>query len=334
MPTNPVEVNYQTGRTLYYFRSKLTSAGAEFYNQDTDLYETYDVLNWLGYAIDLPEVSPGYYRSIPPALSLSVPATEIIYEVQDTGVGPQVSDAPAIANGSSQGVNIGTVNGHQTSIGASNPVTDLVIANIALNHIGQKKLTSLADLTESARTFNLIYEMCRDSVFRDCSWKFATVIETLVELTAETVTGWDYVYTMPDDSLFIRKVYSDTSNQFDLPFFNGSSQLIPKSNPRGEQFKVVYQTGLGLQVIVANFNPAYIEYTARMIDSTLFDPMFVEALTYKLASKLAIRLSGDASQGKEMEQRYLAAIADARKVNGVEDPLTNTERSSYIDARG
>lgn len=327
---NPIELNYQIGRQIYCFRSSLTSVTVQFFNTETEQYEEYNSANWEKYVITIPEVSPGYYRlageSIPLA-SLVILATELFYEVGDTDVGPQISDAPSIGNGNSQGVDIFAAEGNPPTEIFPNPTAAADICNLALQHLGQKTISAMDEETESARRCLRIYASTRDAVLRDASWGFACVIEALVELSSETVPGWGYVYEYPATCVFIRKVFSGYYDASD------TEGIIPVGNPENEPFKVVYLTGSNQKVIVTNSNPAYIEYTARVADPDLYDQLFVKAFAYRLAAELASILTGSDKKAQEMMQNYLVTISEAQKVNGIEDNVPDRHKCTFIEAR-
>jgi len=327
--TSPLELNYATGRTLYCIRASLLSGGSAYiYNTDTELYEAYNASNWTDYAITVSEVLPGYYRAAVPTGSLGTPATEIYFEQQ--GGSPATSDAPSIANGNSQGTNLVT----ETDDIGSNPGAIVEICNLALAHLGQKFISTLLDDTQSARLCNRIFENCRDEVLRGASWKFATVIVALTNLADESVVGWGYVYSFPNDCVFVRKVYADDSNNFELPFFSNSVPFaLPTTNPEGIEYRVIYQPDLGLPVIVTNINPSYIEYTGRVVDPNIYDALFKKALSYKLASELSPMLNGDTSQRDRLTQLYMATMSEAAKANGIEDGVPQRHKSAYLDVR-
>jgi hypothetical protein len=335
MAVGPVEFNYQTGRTLYYFRVSDVALTVQVWNNDTLAWEPYDPDNWADYAISIPETIPGFYRAIPPSGSLLVAATEIYYEVQDALVGPQVSDAPAIGNGNSQGVNIGSVGGDINDIPSLNPTVDLSIINLALTHIGQQTITTIDDANENARKSKAIFNFYRDSVLRDCSWNFAKVTAKLQENPLLSLIGsWQYVYELPISVLTIRKVFTLDDSLLSMPFFPGDpSNYAPDSNPKTQPFDKIYQSTVGVQSIVCNLSEAYIDYTCRITDSSQFDSQFVEALSYKLAAKLAMILCGDKDEAKDMEQMYQQTIAAAKLTNGNERPTPNRQTSPYIDVR-
>jgi hypothetical protein len=328
---NPIELNYQVERQVYCFRSALTSLTAKFFNTATEQYENYVAGNWADYALMVPEVTPGYYRIAGadiPAASLAVPATELFYEAYDTEVGPQLSDAPSIGQGNSQGVDISTVDGNPPVEVFPNPSAAADICNLALQHLGQKAITALTDETESARRCLRIYASTRDAVLRDASWGFAAVIDSLVLLSSESIPGWGYVFEYPATCVFIKKVYSGYYS--DLEETVGA---LPVGNPENEPFKVVYLPDLNQKVIVTNFSPAYIEYTARVDDPDIYDQLFVKAFAYRLASELANILTGKEKTAQEMMQNYLVTISEAQKVNGIEDNVPDRKKCTFIEAR-
>lgn len=326
----PIEVNYEVGRTLYCFRSSLTAAEgtAEFYNTITGEYELYDVAHWTQYVVEIPEVAPGYYKTFPPDDSLQTPATERIFEERDTGVGPQVSDAPAIGQSNSQGA--GTRN-PTTDVGSNaDAVVDII--NLALTHLGQKLIETIDDPTENARRAKLIYNTIRDEVLRDASWKFATVIAELVENDDVDVSGFGFVFDAPTDLIFIRRVFAETGGIFDL-FTDPSQNPIPQTNPLGIPYLFVYDVAEDTHVIACNINPAFIIYTVRLADPSFYDALFKKALSYKLAMELAMKLNGSPTESERMGKLYALAISEAAKVNGMEDGIPQRRKSTTIDAR-
>lgn len=333
MATNPIELTFQTARTVYCVRSSLLSGASLYlYNTSTKLYEPYNASNWALYVISIPEVAPGLYRANCPVDSLATPATEYFYAQYAASPDP-TNDAPSIAGGNSQGVNIGTINGVISSLG-TDVATDLAICNLALTHLGQKNITSFSDASENARRCNQIYNTCRDEVLSASDWAFSTIITTLIGLTDETVLGWLYVYAFPSNCLYVRKVFSDNSNHFDLPSFpDANNLLVPNTNPEKVDFKIVYQTGLDAMVIVTNFSPAYIEYTARVATGSLYSKLFIKALSYKLAAEISVILNGDGPQSDKMFQKYALAIGEAQRINGNQDGVSRRQKSNFVDVR-
>lgn len=333
MPTNPVEFAYQPGRTIYFIRSEVAALTITLYNTNTGIYEPFNVSNWSSYAIIIPEVATGYYRIIPPAGSLIRQATEIFYEQQ--GVSPASTDGQPIGVGSSQGVNVATVDG--APYNPFDPAAAADIVNLALAHLGQSKIVSLSDNTENARKANLIFTNCAKEVLRDAWWNFASTI-VLLNLNNDQITnavpGWNYVYDIPTDCLLVRKVYGETGPIFDVTLpFTPDNFIVPISNPLTVPFRVVYVPALAGKELICNINPVYMEYTSFILDVTLWDADFVKAMTFKLATELAVVLTGSQDKEKRMEQKYLQTLSEAQKLNGNENGVPRRPVNDYLDVR-
>lgn len=302
----PLEVLYVTGKTVFAYRVALETG--YFYNTSTEEYEAYNVANIANYKISIAEVgATGFYRTLLPADSLDTPGTEIIYE---TGVTNPIGTA------SSQGINIFTMDGEVTTIGF-NPSSVISLCNIALSHIGQAPIITLLDSNERARKCSIFYANIRDMVLSDSSWGFATRIAALTEYSSDTVAGWDFVYAFPSDCVNARKVYLSNSDP----------------DPKSNDFKIVFSFTRSTKIIVANIEDAYIEYTARVDDPAIYDPLFVKAFTYKLASELAIALIGDKDLSIKLAQLYSLTLSEAMRVNKVQDKTSGHQANTFVDAR-
>ena len=166
------------------------------------------------------------------------------------------------------------------------------ICNQALANIGKAPITSLENASESARQCERFYDRALRSVLRDYPWQFARKQEELAA-KVERVDGWLYLYSYPSNCANIRKIYSEDYNRFE-----------------DEEFDV-FNVG-GVQCIACNLPSARAEYTAVVVDTTLFDPLFEGCLVYALASELAIPLTGDLKRRQTALQLYQAAIPTAQ----------------------
>lgn len=342
MATRPIELAYQPGQIVYCIRvSELSVAPIYVYNQATGLYEIEDNTKWntTNYLIALTEVLPGIYRATCPANSTLVQATEYFYTVRTAGgsitnADPTI-DAPHIGTGNSQGVDINAVGNPNAPVNP-NPTADLAVANMALMLLGQHAITSFVDGSVQALAVNTFYANDRDEVLRKASWKFASVISSLTQLPNEAIVGWAYIYAFPTDAVTIRKVFYQDSSYLDYPYFWNWYQNTPPpliTNPMPQEFRVIYQEDIDALVLACNFNPAYVEYTARIDDPSVYDAMFIKCLAYKLASDIAVVLNSDKEVTERMNQKYEMFISEAARVNGNEDQVPNREQSSYLDAR-
>jgi hypothetical protein len=190
------------------------------------------------------------------------------------------------------------------------------ICNKALTHIGAKRIVDLEDNSQEAITLSAVYDMVLDAVLRDHPWGFATAVGTLAALSDVEVPGWDYVYTYPSSCVRVRKVYSDSTDH----------------NPDGDEFEVLTEDDQ--KVIAADISPAYVRYTKRVTDPTLYDAMFIEALAFRLAAEIAYAIKGDTKKRDAMFNFYLGAISNAQRESRQEKNIDDDTESSFLQARG
>lgn len=190
------------------------------------------------------------------------------------------------------------------------------ICNLALSHIGGGKIVGLTDRTETARLANLHYDRCVKTVLRDFPWNFSKSIGALAVFD-KTVPGYNHVYLYPEDCLKVLRVFPenyarDTSEKFDYQVFSDGQN----------------------KMIATDVEGALIEYTLYMPEPDLYDELFIEALSYKLASEINPSKTGNAQKSQEMMQRYQLALNSAQRSSAVEDHRPIEYPSRYLDARG
>lgn len=196
-------------------------------------------------------------------------------------------------------------------------VSKIDICNLALGHLGMKSITSLTEGTPSSIACSNNFNVCRDDVFSEYRWPFATVSEPLV-LASETVLGWDYIYTYPIKAARVWNVFDESTvdtmgeQEFDVIF-------IPSSNRR---------------VICSNLQSAYAEYTYKVEDTSIFDSKFTLTLSYRLAATMAHTLIGSVDVGLKMTELYNQSLSEAKRVAYYERKKKPTQNSAYQNSRG
>jgi hypothetical protein len=169
------------------------------------------------------------------------------------------------------------------------------ICNLALGRIGDERIMSLNDASQSARYCKLFYSQTRDEVLRSHAWNFATARTTLTALADPPAFGWDLQYQLPNDFLRLCQLNSwDAWEPLDLFELEGDKLLTNESK-------------------------AEIKYIYRITDVSIFDTIFIEALSLKLASKIARPLTGSQSLGDGALQEYARVTGPlARKIDAME----------------
>lgn len=191
------------------------------------------------------------------------------------------------------------------------------ICNLTLRHFGMKRITSLTDGNPSANILNDFFDVSRDDVYREFMWPFASVQKLLATATEEIV-GWNYVYAYPIQAATIWNVYNESTVK----------------NKEEQDFEVMYSPDNNRKIICSNLSVAYADITYKISDTTLFDPKFVMALSYKLAAMTAHDLTGDIEKGQVMLEAYQGVISEAKRISYIERKKKITLTSSQIEARG
>ena len=194
-------------------------------------------------------------------------------------------------------------------------VSVISICNMALSRLGQTDpIAALSEASEAARQCNLLFEQTRDAVLREFPWPFANRT-SLLALRTDTYPGFNYAYGYPADCLVVRRIYDE-----------GTAGGDPWP------YKIALASD-GARVILANAEAAYIDYTGRVTDPTVFDAQFVEALTWKLAAELAMPLASGMNLREHLLKIYFSVLTSAWQSAAAEKREPVREETSYIDAR-
>ena len=149
--------------------------------------------------------------------------------------------------------------------------SEVDIANLALSRLADMANISIIDPPEGGTTAELVAQflpIARDSMLQMHSWNFATKTSRLALLNEEPVE-WDFMYKAPTGmvrALYVRSEQVGADQDFDYDVEVNSS---------------------GQQVILSNAPSAYLKYVESVSDTTRFSPLFVDALSWMLASHLA-----------------------------------------------
>ena len=192
------------------------------------------------------------------------------------------------------------------------------ICNMALARIGVSSfISSLSEASNEARVCALFYDQMRDYALRDYPWNFANKRIALSE-AGDAPTNWEYMYVYPSDCLKARAI-------------------VPPGlrAPRSDQ-RIPFETGYydGQRVIFSNQAQAELIYTTRIEDPTIFDPMFTSALSYLIASEIAMPLSVQPAVAKQARDAYALVSSAAAASNMTESTEQPAPDSEFVAIRG
>lgn len=185
----------------------------------------------------------------------------------------------------------------------------LDICNLALAHLGDSANVSSIDPPEGsaqAEHCARFYPVARDSLLEMHNWSFATR-RTQPALLAEDIdTAWSYAYAAPTG--LVKPIAVVTPGALDTA----------DSEPYAME-----ALATGVVVIYTNVENAVLRYVARVTDTTKYSPLFVDALSWLLASYLAgpiIKGDSGVSAGRAAFQTFTgqfqrAASSDANMQN-------------------
>jgi|TARA_R110000782_G_scaffold97360_1_gene182189 hypothetical protein len=178
------------------------------------------------------------------------------------------------------------------------------IVNNALVKIGANAILTLTEDTEAARAANLVYDQIRDACIRDHVWNFAVNRVELAQNSTAPAFGFSYQYNLPSDCLRVLQM-DDMSTLYKI-----------------EGGKLLTDDGT-----------AKILYLARVEDVNLFDAMFVEALSARLAAELSVTLSESNTLYSNMMEMYQRKISDARSMDAQESGYIEIVADTWLDSR-
>jgi len=170
------------------------------------------------------------------------------------------------------------------------------ICNLALSLIGADNINSLSEATPQARACAQFYEMTRDGLLVSFPWHFATHQRALAEITNERKDLWAHAYIRPLDAL---KIIS----------------LRPGGDKTSLNGDVLFAYHAQGGVIYTDVKDALLLYTARLEDSSLFPPLFVNALACQLSGWLAMPIT----RSHEVQNRCLQMAEQATRTAQMAD---------------
>ncbi len=174
------------------------------------------------------------------------------------------------------------------------------ICNLALSNIGQDgNIQSFEDDTEEARFCGQFYDPERRTLLQTIPWRFSLKVVALAELDDELSPLYEHVYQIPDDML----------QPIDLLREGEGNRFVNRRQVAPLEFELIGET---IQASVSNL---CLRYVADYQDASKFDTLFIDALTWKLSSKLAMVLSGDMNLSSQAEQQYIRKLGDAKARN-------------------
>lgn len=183
------------------------------------------------------------------------------------------------------------------------------ICNSALLKLGAKRISDIDDDAVNARACRDCYERLRNAELRKHIWNFAIARATLPAESAAPEWGRARAYQLPSDFLRLAPDYEEDT-------YLEKDWVI--------EAKFIYSDDV---------SPLRIRYIKRVADTTTFDPLFDEALASKMADEMAEALTQSNTKKAAAATDYKEAIAEAKRVNGIEKRPQVAPPSEWISRR-
>lgn len=176
--------------------------------------------------------------------------------------------------------------------------TDIAICNLALGHIGRASINAFDERTAEARECAKFYDHARTTLLAMSMWTFARRRAALAEVTNDYPERWAYAYVLPNDS-------------------TGILRIIPEYDVRNNPVPIDFEVKGGR--LYTNVSPATAEFKIDVTDPSKFGSLFVDALSFHLASYIARPLTKSSKLVQEMKQEARAAISYAITHDAAQD---------------
>jgi hypothetical protein len=169
--------------------------------------------------------------------------------------------------------------------------------NVALVSIGDSPITALDEDSDRARAALTFAQILLDELLREHDWNFASIRTTLTRVTPAPAFGYDSQFALPTDPycLMVRETNLDSAAAY-----------------------AIEHTATGQRVLYANTTSVAIRYTGRILDSSLWDPLFRMGYANRLAAELAYPITSKAEFAATLWQKCEQRLRRAKAVDGLE----------------
>lgn len=200
------------------------------------------------------------------------------------------------------------------------------ICNLALAHLGDDAtVSSISPPEGSAQAEHCarFYPIARDVALEAHPWNFATKRTLLAEVTDAAPDSWQYAYSLPADCLgasSVLNIWEDGSAQDD----------------EGRDF-IVETLENGNVVIYTDAELATCRYIARVTDTTKYSPLFIDTLSWLLASYLAgpvVKGETGMQVSQGMLKMYMNMLGKASTSDASARKIKPKHTPEWVSARG
>lgn len=183
--------------------------------------------------------------------------------------------------------------------------SDVDVCNLALSRLGDAfaNIASInpPETSSQSQRCARFYPIALNSLLELYDWDFATLRVSLGAL-AQSSNQWQYTYATPNNAVRIFSILDPNANSDTTALLSGNAQSPPSywgNNQQGNNGLLATSSNYipqpftteiltnGTKVILTNQPNALCRYTTKSVDPQTFSPLFVDILSWYLASMLA-----------------------------------------------
>ena len=210
-------------------------------------------------------------------------------------------------------------------------LSDSQICSAGLVLLGQNTIADISDTSlPNAVKCNSAYVGQRDALLRSYDWNFARMRAQLQQGPVPAF-GWLYAFAVPDKFLAAREVNGNVYPWVvEGPFIltNGPAGDTVGGSPNWDPRDITT-----IATNPPNVSTAFVcnlIYTAQIVETGMFDPLFADLLAIRIASVLAMSILKAAAKSREMWALYEQRLGEAKRTDGNEGlPDRRPKRSDY-----
>lgn len=203
--------------------------------------------------------------------------------------------------------------------------SEVDIVNIALNTLGRESIRDLSTSVDDPKTGRIskrLYTIARDTLIQGHDWSFARDSQEL-QVVADTHPE-GVLYKVPSDCFVPRRIYPRSAKP-------NKWVLMQRSDIRVILLPDGHYSEYGTVPIL--------RYTKQVTLTSLFSPMFVDALSLHLAARLCMPITRDSKYRKELQSEAFAMLrqaqfVDANSDSGDHNHEIDIEYDSFINPNG
>ena len=202
------------------------------------------------------------------------------------------------------------------------------ICNLALLRLGiAQPIADINDASVTARACRAVYDHCVERMLRERPWPFAIRQVELAIVADQTVGEWFYSYRYPATFLNIHRLVLREAT------VGGGATIYTTSTTAPTYYPFAIGSDVQGRLIHTNLPSAHAIGTVLVDDVALYDPLFTSALSWMIASEIALSLTKNESIRSFAIESYERAISDAVAAahNEVKPDLSGD--SEFIKAR-